>query len=166
MDRSTVVRRDGFALTAALVSIAVIGAALTGGFYAGSRSSLERQATAAAGILAQETLRSFAQDADPAELQAIGVGSDSLLTRVRIITDQSVTGAFTVLVDRVAPATYEIKATARVETPDRPVICSVQVRWRPTGADDRLEISPAIQPVCNGSPTRSMILVRSHELGS
>ena len=45
MDRSTVVRRDGFALTAALVSIAVIGAALTGGFYAGSRSSLERQAT-------------------------------------------------------------------------------------------------------------------------
>ena len=160
---ATLLRRDGSALAAALASIIVVGVVLTGGFYAAFRDSLARHATEGAGILAQEALRAFAEDVVPAELAMIPVGRDSLVTGVHIITGEAQSGALTVLVGRIAESTYAIKSTGRLETRDGPVICSVDLRWRPAHDGERLRISPALQPVCNGQPTELAIHVRAHE---
>jgi hypothetical protein len=164
--RGEFLRRDGFALATALASIVLVGALLTGGFYSVFRDSLARQAAEGAGILAQEALRAFAQDADPRELAKLDVGRDSLVTRVHIITGDTQSGAITVLVGHVAPSTFAIKSTGRLETRQGPVICSVDLHWRPASEQDRLRISPALQPVCNGTPAPSEIHVRTHENAS
>jgi hypothetical protein len=159
-------RRDGFALATALISMMIVGVVLTGGFYSSYRSSLEHSATQSAGILAQEALRAFAREADATELSKIELGRDTVVTRVSIITGQTQSGAFTVLVRHVEPNIFSIKSTGRLETPKGPVICTVDLRWRPARLEDPLRVSPAFQPVCNGSPVESMILVRTHEVSS
>jgi hypothetical protein len=156
-------RRDGFALATALVSVLVVGVALTGGFYSMFQTELQRRAAEGAGVLAQEALRAFARQASAEDLARIELGSDSLVTRVQIITGESMAGAFTVQVGHVEPSTYAIKSTGRLETPRGPVICSVDLRWSPAQPEDRLRVSPALQPVCNGQAPRSTILLRAHE---
>ena len=164
--RRSLLRREGFALAIALASILVVSAVVTGSFYSVFQRSLRRQATQGAGILAQEALRVFAQDASPEELSKIGLGRDTLVTSVRIIVGQSTTGAFTVLVGHISPSVYRIKSTGRLETARGPVICSVDLRWMPGQIEEKLRVSPALQPVCNGSPTQSMIHLRAHEVKS
>lgn len=158
--------REGFALAAALVSILVVGIVLTGSFYQVFNSSHQRFATESAGILAQEALRVFAEHANAGDLSRIELGRDTIVTRVSISTGESMSGAFTVLVGHVQPSTFAIKSTGRLETRRGPIICSVDVRWKPGSAEERLKVSPLNQPVCNGERPRSVILVRAHELGS
>jgi type II secretory pathway pseudopilin PulG len=159
-------RRDGFALATALISMLIVGVVLTGGFYSSYRASLEESATQSAGILAQEALRAFAREANASELSRLDIGADTVVTRVSIITGQTQSGAFTVLVSHIEPNVFSIKSTGRLETPKGPVICTVDLRWRPARLDDALRVSPAFQPVCNGTPVESMILVRTHEVSS
>jgi hypothetical protein len=159
-------RREAWALAIALASIVLVGAVVTGSFYAIFQNALRRQATQGAGILAQEALRTFAQNASLEMLSRIGLGRDTIVTSVRIIVGESTTGAFTVLVGHIEPSVYEIKSTGRLETARGPVICSVDLRWQPGQIEEKLRVSPALQPVCNGSPTESMIHVRAHEVKS
>ncbi|MGH7553541.1 MAG: hypothetical protein ACREMQ_11005 [Longimicrobiales bacterium] len=159
-------RRERFALVLALASILVVGLVVTGGFYSVFQTRLRQRATEGAGILAQEALRVFAQDASPEKLSSIGLGRDTLMTSVRIIIGESTTGAFTVLVGHVGPSIYRIKSTGRLETAKGPVICSVDLRWTPKAFEEKLHVSPALQPVCNGSPAESMIHLRAHEVKS
>jgi hypothetical protein len=164
--RTSLLRKDGFALATALTSILVIGVVVTGGFYSAFQSSMRQRALEGAGILAQEALRTFAQEASPETLSRIELGRDTLMTSVRIITGQSTSGAFTVLVGHVSPSVYRIKSTGRLETARGPVICSVDLRWTPEQLEEKLRVSPALQPVCNGSPAETMIHVRAHEVKS
>lgn len=165
MDGFRYASRAGFGLVAALASVVTVGIVLTAGFYSVVRASTDQHALQGAGILAQEAMRGFAEQANADQLGRLELGRDTLVTRVRILTRGTLSGAYTVHVGHVAPHTFTIKSTGRFETSRGPKICSVDIRWQPHTPEDRLEL-PALAPICNGSRSHDVPVVRAHEVES
>ena len=155
MRRSTLApRREGFAVASALVALLLVGAAVTGGWYAARHASREQRIRDGAAILAEHGLREFAESARLLDLLAMGIGDDSIVHKARVFGDEEI-GMFAVQVSRDRDLTFYVKSTGRLTSAGTPFVCSYDVSWdlaRET--DPRAALQPLDGPLCNGSKRR------------
>lgn len=145
------VQRGGFAIVLTVVSMLLVGAALTGGFVCVSRASEDHRTLEGAATLAEKGLTEFALHADVDALQRIPLGGDETFTRARVESGAMASGTYAVTVARTADAQFFIKSTGRLASRGLPMICSFGVHVSVLDVKrttSRLAVENP--PLCNG----------------
>lgn len=147
-------RRGGFGIASALVALLLVGAAVTGGWYAARHASREQRIRDGAAILAEHGLRQFAASASPLALLGMAVGEDSIVHKARVFGDDE-NGMFAVQVSRASDLTFRVKSTGRLTAAGTPFVCSYDLTWDLAHeVDPHAALQPQGDPICNGEKRR------------
>lgn len=159
--------REGPALIGALAATILAGVTLTALFTADLRHALDERTADSASLLAQDALHRFADSVEPAQLEAIETGRDTIMTRIRVTAGGRMTGSYTVYVARLADTVFAVKSTGRLAAEDgAPIVCTVNVVWHTDDWMGRPRAIDGRNPVCSGSPFRSRLTLRTSPLES
>lgn len=163
----SVLGRDGPALIGALAATILAGVTLTALFTAYLGHALHVRTADSASLLAQEALNRFADSVEPAQLEAIETGRDSVMTRIRVSAGERMTGSYTVYVARLADTVFAVQSTGRLAAQDgAPIVCSVNVVWRTDDWTGRPRAIDGRNPVCSAIPLKNRLALRTSPLES